>query len=215
MPEHASPAAQADAFVELLDRLGFQKVSLLAISAGAWSAMEFAARHPDRCRGLVLLVPAQALPPGVRNHGGPFVRALLHSDLLLWVVAKFTHLGLTSVAPMIFGTPASVVRSASAEERRRLQQLLDRLLPISARTRGIELDVETAIAPQVVRQENIACPVLAISATDDQFDTAARAQAIASAVPHGKAVIYSTGGHALVGKQPDLINEVASFLRGC
>jgi 2-hydroxy-6-oxonona-2,4-dienedioate hydrolase len=215
MPAHASPAIQADAFEELLDRLGFQQVSVLAISAGAWSALEFAARHPNRCLALVLLVPAQALPPGVRNHGGPFVRALFHSDLLLWMAAKFMHLAPATIAPMMFGTPASVVRSSSAEEQRRLQQIFNHLLPISARSRGIELDVETAIAPQLVRLEKISCPVLAISAADDQFGTAARAESIIDAVSSGEAVIFSSGGHALVGRQSDVINQVASFLRGC
>ncbi len=35
MPAEASPGAQADAFVELLDHLGLEQVSLLAVSAGA------------------------------------------------------------------------------------------------------------------------------------------------------------------------------------
>lgn len=214
LPAHGSPANQADAFAELLDRLGYQKISVLAISAGAWSALEFAARHPNRCLALILMVPAQGLPPGVRNYGGPFVRALFHSDFLLWMAAKFMHLAPATIGPMMLGTPASVVRSSSAEEQRRLQQIFDHLLPISARSRGIELDVETAIAPPLIRLENITCPVLAISADDDRFGTAARARSIIAGVSSGEAIIFPGGGHALVGRQPDVINQVASFLRG-
>ena len=215
MPANASPASQADAFAELLECLGVERVCVLAISAGGWSAVEFATRHSDRCLALVVLVPAQVLPPGVANHGGLVARAMFRSDLLLWTAAKLMRLFPGMVGPMMLGTPASVLRSASAEERDRLQQLFDHLLPISARTRGIELDVKTAAAPPPLCLENITCPVLAISATDDQFGTAARAQAIVNAVSRGKAVIYPSGGHALVGRQIEVMNEVASFLRGC
>ena len=44
-PADPSSESQADAIVELLDQLG------------ALSAMQFAIRHPDRCRALVALVP--------------------------------------------------------------------------------------------------------------------------------------------------------------
>ena len=214
LPQQASPAMQADAYAELLDHLGFEQVAVLGISAGAWSAVEFAARHPLRCHALLLLVPAQALPPGVTNEGGPIVRALFESDLLLWTASKLMRLAPALVAPALLGMPTSVVRSASAEERSRLQQVVDRLLPISARSQGILLDLKTAQAPQPVRFENITSPVLAISATDDAFGTAAQAQAIADAVARGQAVIYPSGGHPLVGRQADLIERITSFLRG-
>ena len=57
-PEDASPERQADAFVALLDHLGIDRLPVVGGSAGALSAAWFARRHPDRCAGLVLLVPA-------------------------------------------------------------------------------------------------------------------------------------------------------------
>ena len=56
--------------------------------------------------------------------------------------------------------------------------------------------------------------MLAISAIDDRFDTAVRAQAIAKTVSNGRSVIYASGGHALVGRQAEAIGEVTAFLRG-
>lgn len=50
----ASPEAQADLFAALLDVLQIDDVAVLAISGGGPSAIHFAARHPARCRALVL-----------------------------------------------------------------------------------------------------------------------------------------------------------------
>jgi 2-hydroxy-6-oxonona-2,4-dienedioate hydrolase len=50
----ASPAAQADAHVCLLDTLGIGREAVLGGSAGAPSAMQMAIRHPERVRAPVL-----------------------------------------------------------------------------------------------------------------------------------------------------------------
>src|SRR5215469_15368603 len=62
MPQDGSPEAQADAHACLLDALGLRRVAVLGASAGAPSALQFALRHPDRCRALVLLVPVLFVP---------------------------------------------------------------------------------------------------------------------------------------------------------
>ncbi len=50
----ASPEQQADLIAELLDHLGIERAVVMAISGGGYSALTFAHRHPQRCRGLVL-----------------------------------------------------------------------------------------------------------------------------------------------------------------
>jgi len=61
--------------------------------------------------------------------------------------------------------------------------------------------------------QKIACPVLTISAEDDRFGTATRAKYIAASVPDGRAIIFPTGGHALVGHYADALREITSFLQ--
>jgi pimeloyl-ACP methyl ester carboxylesterase len=48
------PEAQADLFAALLDVLDIDRVPVLAVSGGGPPAIHFAARHPARCRALVL-----------------------------------------------------------------------------------------------------------------------------------------------------------------
>ena len=71
---------QADAYAQLLDHLGIDKVVVVSISAGAWSALQFAIRHPERCLALVLLVPADYLPTGTSIHGSAVAKAIFNSD---------------------------------------------------------------------------------------------------------------------------------------
>ena len=56
MPPNATPAAQADAFADLLDALEIDQVDVVALSAGATSALQLALRHPERVKHLAVLV---------------------------------------------------------------------------------------------------------------------------------------------------------------
>jgi 2-hydroxy-6-oxonona-2,4-dienedioate hydrolase len=68
MPVDASPAAQADAHVALLDALGIHRTAVLGASAGAPSAMQFVLRHADRC----LAFCAHGISTSNRTCGGSF-----------------------------------------------------------------------------------------------------------------------------------------------
>ena len=205
-------AGQAAAYVELLDHLGIDTVAVIAISAGAWSALEFASRHPDRCAALVLLVPAAALPPGTRNHGGAIARAMFESDFLTWAGLKAARFLPGLMDGLMLGTDASVVAAASTGETARVNELLDHLLPMRPRAAGMAFDIKTAAAPAPISLERISCPVLAVSAEDDLFGTAARARQISASVQHGSTVVYPTGGHALIGHYDEALSEVTAFL---
>lgn len=212
-PDNATTAGQADAYAELLDRLGVDKVLVVGISAGAWSAMQFAIRRPGRCRALVLLVPANYLPAGTSIHGGAFARAFFHSDFVAWASLKLMPIMPGAMTAMMLGTDSAVVRAADAGEKARLQHILDHLLPVSPRVGGMQFDVETASGHEPYPIERIGCPVLTISAEDDRFGTASRARDIAAGVPHGAAIIFPTGGHALVGHGFEALRDITSFFK--
>ncbi len=78
----------------------------------------------------------------------------------------------------------------------------------------MQFDIKTAGMHEPYPIEKIVCPILTISAEDDRFGTASRAKCIAaSAAPDGRATIFSTGGHALVGHYADALRDIASFLQ--
>lgn len=212
-PATPTTQAQADAYVELLDKEGIDKVFVVAVSAGEWSALRFAVRHPDRCRALVLLVPASHLPTAAHNYGGALLRVMIRSDFVTWSVLKLALIFPRTTAERLLGTPAADVHAAPPSERARIRRVLDRLVPMRARSRGMQFDIETASANDTYSLSSITCPVLTVSAEDDLFNTASRARYVAARVPYGRALVYRTGGHTLVGRQDETLRAVVSFMK--
>jgi len=213
LPADLTVAMQADAYAELLDHLGIDKAVVVAVSAGAWSSLQFAIRHPQRCRALVLIVPADYLPEGTAVHGGAFVTAMISSDFFAWAALRLTPIMPGAMSESMLGTASAVVRSADAAEKARVGQLLDHLLPVSPRYEGMQFDIHTAAVREPYAIEKIACPVLTISAEDDRFGTAARARYIANSVANGRALIFPSGGHALVGRYAEAMRESVAFIK--
>lgn len=211
-PAALTTEMQADAYVELLDRLGVEEAAVVSISAGAWSALQFAARHPDRCRAVILLVPADFLPEGTKIRGGPLADAMFKSDFVAWAMLKATPVAPGALSEMMLGTDAAVVRNAPSVEQARVQQVLDHLLPISDRSAGMQFDIATAAHRRAYPIGKVGCPLLAISAEDDRFGTATRAREIARLAPDGRALVFPTGGHALAGRFDETLNAITAIL---
>lgn len=77
----------------------------------------------------------------------------------------------------------------------------------------MQFDIETASASNTHSFSSVTCPVLTISAEDDLFKTAQRARYVAARVPSGRALVFRTGGHALVGRQDETLRAVVSFIK--
>lgn len=211
LPDDPSPARQANACAELLDTLRIRQTVVITISAGAWSGLHFAARYPERCRALILLVPATKLPDGVKMYGGVLARTLFRSDLLGWLTVKLAT-AFPRFGASLMGTPMGLLTRLSSSEKRRIRQVLNDCLPANAIAAGMKLDIAAAHADDAFAMANVACPVLAISAHDDAFGTAARAREIADTVPNGRLLLFPSGGHLLVERHEEALKEITAFL---
>ena len=217
LPADASPAAQADAHACLLDALGIPRSAILGASAGAPSSMQFALRHPERTSALVLMVPAAYVP---RPGGAPSLNTpawtaflfdtALRSDFLWWAAIRLAR---KTLIGSILATPLEVVERADAEEQARAARILDYILPVTARRKGLVNDAKITTTLPRYELERIRAPTLVISVADDRFGTYEPARYTAEHIPGARFVGYLSGGHVWVGHHREAVAEIAGFLK--
>jgi 2-hydroxy-6-oxonona-2,4-dienedioate hydrolase len=216
MPADASPAAQADAHVCLLDALGIGRAAVLGGSAGGPSALQMAIRHPDRVSALVLLVPLAYKPSASADSAKPLapwaealLMRLIGSDFLFWVGL---HVARDQVTTYVLATPPAQVSSASPQERARINAMLDHILPVSARAAGLRSDsvLGKSLGPSPLG--SVRAPTLIVSVRDDGFGTYANAQYTASQIKGAKFVGFERGGHVWVGHDDEVMEEIVKLL---
>jgi 2-hydroxy-6-oxonona-2,4-dienedioate hydrolase len=216
-PANPSPENQADAFEVILDELHIESLPIIGISAGALSALQFALRHPRRCRALTLLVPAASavLPgQGAMPDPDPISKAILKvaikSDFLFWLGIKLFR---DRMIRSVLATDPGIVRTASPDERQRALEILWNILPLSERSQGLLNDARFVTTPQAIPVDQIRTPTLVVSLEDDYYRTLAPARFIAEHIPGARLITYSSGGHLWVGHDAEVFGAVEAFLK--
>ncbi|MCC6981734.1 MAG: alpha/beta hydrolase [Bauldia sp.] len=215
-PDEPSVELQADALDALLAQLGEERVVIYGGSAGALSAIQLAVRHPGRCRGLVLLVPATYAPDRAPNEAAApsgvmqfVIENVLPNDFVFWAATRLVPGTMTR---LLLATDPALVRAADPAEQERAARILRHIFPVSRRAEGLFFDSATAGAPERYPLDRIACPVLTISAEDDLFGTAQAARFIAAEAPDARLVMYPEGGHILIGHDAEANREIVGFI---
>jgi pimeloyl-ACP methyl ester carboxylesterase len=217
-PADASPEAQADAHVCLLDALGIGKAAVMGVSAGGPSALQTAIRHPDRVSALVLVVPITYKPgteadsaPPVSDTQDALLLRLLGSDFLFWTAL---HLARDPLIRHVLATPPERVHAASREERARVNDMAERILPVSTRAAGLRDDTRLGKSLGPYALASIHVPTLVVSARDDGFGTYAGARYTASRIPGATFLGFDAGGHLLVGHDAAVRSAIVKLLKG-
>lgn len=215
-PADASPEAQADAHVCVLDALGIPKAAVLGASAGGPSALQTAIRHPTRVSALVLVVPITHKPGGVADSAPPVSDAkdawllrVLGSDFLVWSALQLAR---DAFFEHVLATPPALIHAASEPERSRANAMAEHVLPVSARAAGLLDDTRLGKGLKPYPLETIRAPTLAISARDDGFGTFAGTQYTASRIPGARFIGHEQGGHLLIGHDEDTRAAIVEWI---
>jgi pimeloyl-ACP methyl ester carboxylesterase len=214
LPAEASINQQADAYACLLDILGLQKINVFATSAGATSAIRFAARYPERVAGLVLLSPAA---PGDVRVGTPpkaLMEGLMGSDFVFWSLKQFFRPFMLKMVGVADGFTLTAQMEAEVEVT------LASTLPSQERVKGMIFDSYTS-APDFYEEiserspyplSNIKIPVLVINALDDPLAVPKNVRGLAEKLPDARLYLVPDGGHLLLGHSDEVKAEITRFL---
>jgi pimeloyl-ACP methyl ester carboxylesterase len=190
-PLSSGPAVpqQADLAAALLDALAIPEALVYGLSGGGPFALAFAARHPGRCRALVLGSAVTAPDP----------RSNARLDLEIKLLSLLD-----------FGAP--VFRALPA--RREFVRILNVIVPFARRAAGYRNDATVFGNFTPIELERIACPTLIVHGTSDASASFPNARAAAAKIPHCETLFVKRAGHVSVWSRPGVRQRVAEFLRG-
>jgi 3-oxoadipate enol-lactonase len=182
---------------ELADRLQLGKFVLVGHSMSTILAQNFAARHPDRVRGLVLCGPLVELAPAAQE---AFTK---RADLV-------KREGMIAVADAVL---AGALTAATREGNGVLTGLYREMLlandPLqyAAQIGALQGGSAKADPPR------IACPMLLLVGDQDTVTPLANAREIAAGLRDGRIEIIPATAHLTMAERPDLFNlALANFL---
>ena len=202
---------QAEAYAYLLDRLGLQKVAVVALSHGGPSALLFAARYPERVSSLTLLSCGVTTSSDVNqaqaNRKGDALAAIFKFEILYWLVRKFLRTKLMR----LMGASEMVIANLTTDQRFLVNRLIDGMAPVVPRYAGVAFDNKAAMPNE--RVAAIRAPTLILHATDDTLQLFHNAEYAATHIPEARFVRFSRGGHLLVAVELQRVQaEIRQFI---
>lgn len=190
-----TPAEQAAAFAELLDRLGIDKAYILAASAGGSVAIRFALDYPQCTKGLILYcsaMPFAEKPEKYAEYAGP--PAFLCNDYAMFLLSPMFE-------PLMGMKPSTIYD----------------MFPITERKAGVVLDAAVT-NPDMARHfddyriEDLQIPILILHSKDDRLASYDAAVKAAARFPDCTFVSFESGGHLMRGHADEVKKAVCDFI---
>jgi pimeloyl-ACP methyl ester carboxylesterase len=205
IPSKATVAAQADAFVSLLDALGISQIDVIGLSAGATSALQLALRHPERVKHLAVLVgnwpgsPTAVVQPSSAKR--------IDRQLVIWGLKTFVPL---TTARLVAAVPKTF--AMTNDDVQYVDEFIDSLFPMRRDGYNFDLYVSNAEV-NAYNLEAIRVPTLIVHTKDDQLASHEASQRAAERIPGARFVSLESGGHLMLGQTNVVRDELADFFR--
>lgn len=207
MPATPSTAAQAEAFADLLDATGAERVSILAMSGGVPPALKFAEMFPDRVDRMMLLSSAPFTPFSPKVEARPIpteaYAVALGNDVVYWLLTKVARRQLETA----FDARKDLRDLLDDGEKAFVKDLVDGFLPSSRRIRGVNNEGAAVDPSATYDLESIRADVLVVHARDDRLNPFVVGETIAARIPNSRFIALDRGGHLLLGSHAALRAE--------
>ena len=203
LPSNATVAAQADAFVALLDALDIGQIDVIGFSAGAPSVLQLALRHPERVKHLAVLVGN--LPGSPTAVVQPSWAKRIDRQLVMWALKTFAP---STAARLVAAVPKSF--AMTSEDVRVVCEFIDSLFPMSAEGYNFDLYVSNADV-NCYNLEAIRVPTLIVHTKDDQLASHQASRRAAERIRGARFVSLESGGHLMLGQTTIVRDALADF----
>ncbi|MGP8175648.1 MAG: alpha/beta fold hydrolase [Terracidiphilus sp.] len=195
-----TPQEQADLCAAALDQLGIAKAAVIAISGGGPTALQFALRHPRRCRGLVMISACSDTldePTPVQWH---IMKLLARIPGATSVMRKRIAKDPEKAAQRSIRDPAVRARTVNDPEAGPLMLslqtgMLDRM---TERIAGTDNDIRQTHGDMHYPLELVSVPTLVVHGTRDSMVPFSQAITLATRVPGAELLAIEGGEHVSI-----------------
>ncbi|MBN1429933.1 MAG: alpha/beta hydrolase [Anaerolineae bacterium] len=210
-----SPEAQADQYAALLDELNIADVAMLGISGGGPSALQFALRHPNRCRALVMLSAVSRNDIPDPRESSPIVKLAINNmrfDFLVWLAITGVIKGMPILDTISSENQQQTEQNPASQEM--MQAMLRSLFPISQRQVGIDTDLVQIPVMADLPLEKIDAPTLVMHGTADSVVPFVQGEHTAGKIPGARLIPIEGGEHLFpIAHYDQVWPEVIAFLK--
>lgn len=194
---------QAHAYAALLDHLGIDRVSVVAVSHGGPSALLFTVLYPHRVSSLILIstgvVTVASENQNQANQQGNALATIFKYDWLYWGVTQLMRKKLMQ----LMGATDTVIAELTPGQQELVDRLIDEMNPVSPRSAGALFDNKAALPGE--RIASIQAPTIIFHAKDDTLQRFHNAEFAAATIPDAKLVSFEKGGHLLFAVEQESI----------
>jgi len=167
-----------DDLLAFVDALGLETFHLVGFSMGAMTALQFAVRHPERLRTMVVI--------GITPHREPRASVGRHQ---------------MDAERVLREDPVWAATLARRHDAGQGDGAWQRLLP------AIAADIASQPLLSPVQIHRIDCPTMVVCGDHDPFVPVEHAAGLARQIPGGRLFVAPDSGHEVMVKKPGLFNE--------
>ncbi|MBP2028590.1 pimeloyl-ACP methyl ester carboxylesterase [Acetoanaerobium pronyense] len=209
LSQNPTPENQAAMYRGLLDKLGIDKVHVVAVSDGGPSGLKFSINYPERVKSLTMICAKSKTPPKLTFVQSAVFGTIFENDFLFWMITKYIQSDLMNV----LGVSKEVQQKMTKDEIEMAREFFSIMNPISLRKNGIyNANVQFAeLSSKDYPIWKINAPTLVVHAKDDTLQPFYYAEYTHGKIPNSTLLSFEEGGHMFFSHHDEISETIRGF----
>ncbi|OEF97193.1 hypothetical protein BHF68_05755 [Desulfuribacillus alkaliarsenatis] len=198
---------QAKLYADLLEHLSIDRVTILGVSAGGPSALQFAYDYPDKSAALILVSAVSMFMGDEIPISTKIVNGIQKSDFAYWLVIKtFRNIFLD-----LIGVSQEVYSNLNHNDKEFVDKMLEYMHPMSPRRPGNIHEANIRPMSGEAMGE-LSVPTMILHAKDDTLVTFEHAEFYHKHIDHSELAAFDSGGHGMASELKSIRKYIKDFL---